>query len=494
MEKRLCILNVEDEKVDHMALQRMVREKNLPYDIEWASLFGEALKMLKDNRYDLIILDYMMPDGDGLQLLEKIEETPSLFLTGSGDERIAVKAMKGGAYDYLIKDPERAYLELLPVTIERILLAHQMEEKQKKTEDALRRSEEYARNIVDSSIDMIIAVDRDRRIIEFNSAAEKTFQYSRDEIIGQHIDILYADPKKEGQLVHEETALNGCCVREIMNRRKNGEQFPAFLSASLLKDSSGEVAGYMGVSRDITETKTTQKMLLQSAKLASLGELAANIAHEINNPMTAVLGYTSFLLEDMEEGGDYYESLKTIERESLRVRDIVRNLLDFARKDVTRKVETDVGEIIDDTLSLVNHMADLADIRIEKNYKENLPKVIVDTNQIKQVFINLINNACHAMQGGGKLLISTDVETEREDGRDYIKATFKDNGCGIPNQALGRLFEPFYTTKGDKGTGLGLSVSYSVVKDQGGDIFVKSEEGKGSEFTVLLPIANEVLI
>jgi len=240
---------------------------------------------------------------------------------------------------------------------------------------------------------------------------------------------------------------------------------------------------------DVTEAKMAHKMLSQSAKLASLGELAANIAHEINNPMTAVLGYTSVILEEMECGERNYEELKAVERESLRVREIVRNLLDFARQDNLQKMETDISTVIEDTLSLVIHMADMSNIDIVRNYGEDLPKLTIDVNQIKQVFINLINNAAYAMQGGGKLMISTGLTSKDESS--YILAAFKDTGCGIEAPDLEKVFEPFFTTKGKNGTGLGLSVSYGVVKDHGGNILVDSKDGQGSEFTIMLPIGDK---
>ena len=239
--------------------------------------------------------------------------------------------------------------------------------------------------------------------------------------------------------------------------------------------------------KGMNELKTAQEMLIQSAKLASIGELGSNIAHEINNPMTAVLGFASYILEEIGEDSPYFEDLKAVEGEALRVRGIVRNLLDFARQRKLRKDETDINMVLLEALTLVNHMAEIAHIKIETEFGEDLPDIMIDVNQIKQVFVNLVNNACHAMEGGGILRIRTEIKQVEGGEEDQIHISFKDTGCGIPKEIMKNIFDPFYTTKGEKGTGLGLSVSYGIVKNHNGYIVIESEVGQGSEFIVMLP-------
>ena len=242
--------------------------------------------------------------------------------------------------------------------------------------------------------------------------------------------------------------------------------------------------------QQVEEQRRLQEQLLQSTKLAALGELAANIAHEINNPLTGVLGYAALLQREFSPDDPIGKNLKVIENETIRARDIVRNLLDFARQEGLKKRRTSVREVMDDTLSLLRKQADLINVKVELDYSENVPQVYVDINQMKQVFINILNNALHAMEGGGTLTLS--IRSAKPDGkRPWVEVAFTDTGSGIPADKLDLVFNPFYTSKdAGEGTGLGLSVSQRIVEEHGGVIEVASEVGKGSTFTVKLPTAN----
>ncbi len=243
---------------------------------------------------------------------------------------------------------------------------------------------------------------------------------------------------------------------------------------------------YDKLHQQMQELKQTQDQLIQSTKLAAIGELVANIAHEINNPLTNILGYISLVLEATEESDSRRQDLKVIEQETLRTRSIVRNLLDFARQNEPRKEQVDINQVIGDTLMLVYNMAEVANVRIVSNLGEKLPSILMDINQSKQVFINLMNNAIQAMPKGGVLTIKTFAE------QSHVVVQFSDTGVGIPQKNLYKLFDPFFTTKpAGKGTGLGLSISYGIIKKHGGTIQVESEEGKGSTFTVRLPLKFE---
>jgi signal transduction histidine kinase len=240
---------------------------------------------------------------------------------------------------------------------------------------------------------------------------------------------------------------------------------------------------YEKLQQQMEELKQTQTQLIQSTKLAAIGELVANIAHEINNPLTNVVGYTSLVLEVTDEADPRHGDLKVIERETLRTRSIVRNLLEFSRQGQPTKEWAEVNEIVGDTLALIQNLADAANVRIVTQLGESLPKILIDVNQIKQVFINLMNNAIQAMANGGILTIQSFVQQE------YLIVQFVDTGVGIPQEHLYKIFDPFFTTKpAVKGTGLGLSISYGIIKSHGGNILVESQIGKGSKFMVRFPL------
>lgn len=237
---------------------------------------------------------------------------------------------------------------------------------------------------------------------------------------------------------------------------------------------------YRSLQDQMAELKETQEQLIQSAKLAAIGELASNVAHEINNPLTSIIGFTE-LIKDEGDVAVIKSRLDIIEQESMRARDIVRELLHFARKRPLQLTELDINQTLKDVLPLVESQAKLNNVGLVEHY-EALPGTVGDPNQLKQVFINIINNAISAMPDGGKLTLKTALQG------DYITVTFSDSGHGIRQEVLQRIFEPFYTTKKDKGTGLGLSISYRIVQEHGGRIDVESSEGSGTTFTVRLPV------
>ena len=235
----------------------------------------------------------------------------------------------------------------------------------------------------------------------------------------------------------------------------------------------------------------SQRQLLQSAKLAAIGELATNIAYEVNNPLTGVLGYTGLLLKSDDIPGEKKEHLRTIERETLRAREILKNLLDFSRRKPPHLVQTDIAGIIEDTISLVKGQAKVAHVEVRTECPAGLPLVAVDTDDMKQVFVNLINNAFFAMPSGGALTVRCGAETD-ETGRQFVVVGLSDTGQGIPEDHLDKIFDPFFTTRADGGgTGLGLSISFMVIKNHGGRIEVESTVGQGSTFRVILPAQAE---
>jgi len=240
---------------------------------------------------------------------------------------------------------------------------------------------------------------------------------------------------------------------------------------------------YEGEKQRMAELQRTQAQLIQSTKLAAIGELAANIAHEINNPLTSVLGFASYLAEQVPHGQPMREELDLIQEEAGRARDIVRDLLHFSRQREFIPQITDLNAVLEQTLSMVRRQGALDAITLHEEYASGLAPVEVDVPRIKQVFLNLINNAVYVMKdSGGSLTIRS-----RANG-DMVQVEVTDTGTGIAAEHLDRIFEPFFTTKPEvSGTGLGLSVSLGIVQSHGGTIEVQSELGRGSTFTVKLP-------
>jgi len=226
---------------------------------------------------------------------------------------------------------------------------------------------------------------------------------------------------------------------------------------------------------------STRQQIGQSEKLASIGRLTAGIAHEINNPLTGVLTYAHMLRKSGGQNEQQQEDLEVIIRETTRVREIVRGLLDFSRQSPSSMETLDVNDVIRQTLMLLRSQKEFKSITIEERMTQNVPPIRGDRNQLQQVFLNLALNACEAMSGGGTLSVTTSVEDQN------VMISVGDNGCGIKPEDLERIFDPFFTTKPvGKGTGLGLSVSYGIIEQHGGRFEVESEVGRGSTFTVAL--------
>lgn len=237
----------------------------------------------------------------------------------------------------------------------------------------------------------------------------------------------------------------------------------------------------------VASQRLAETRLIQAAKMAAVGEMAAGIAHELNNPLTTISGFSELILEELPPDSTQRADLELILREARRARDVVRRLLDFARQSESVRTPANVNELIEETLALMKHLLHTSGIEVVRDFAAQLPQVSLDRNQIKQVFLNLFHNALHAMPTGGKLLIRT--QRRRRDGRSWVSIAIRDTGMGIAPEHLPRVFEPFFTTRAHEGgTGLGLSVSYGIVVDHGGDIEVESEVGKGSCFTVWLPV------
>ncbi len=235
------------------------------------------------------------------------------------------------------------------------------------------------------------------------------------------------------------------------------------------------------------ELQQVQDQLIRAGKMAALGELAAGVAHEINNPLTGVLTFSSLMLKKVDETHPWKKDLENIVQQTTRCRNIVRGLLDFARQRKPDKKEWDIHALLDNIVTLVEKQAPFQNIRIVKEFKTGVPLLFIDADQIQQVFMNILLNAADAMAGnGGTLTIKTDLQDK------MAEISFTDTGCGMPKEHLSKLFAPFFTTKETgKGTGLGLAISYGIIQSHNGDITVESEVGKGSTFRIKLPIEKQ---
>lgn len=370
----------------------------------------------------------------------------------------------------------------------------------KRIEEERRETNEFFRNLIESSVDGIIATDMKGNIFIFNKGAEDLTGYSASQVIGRlHITELY--PKGMAKEIMENLrspdhgGVGKLTPLQLTVLNKAGKQVPIQLSAALIYDRSHKEVATVGIFTDLRprlqmekKLEETHLQLVSSEKMASLGKLAAGIAHEINNPLGGILIYSSLLMEDLPEEDPKRQDLGRIVQEAGRCKEIVKSLLEFARQTEPKREPIDINRAITDGLFFLENQALFHNIRITKRLDPSLPWVTGNAGQLKQVFMNIIINAAEAMHGSGELTITTFSST----GRTSVFVEFTDTGEGIPEENLSRIFEPFFTTKDvGKGTGLGLATSYGIIESHGGKIGVKSTVGEGTTFTIELPILAE---
>ncbi len=351
-----------------------------------------------------------------------------------------------------------------------------------------RRTGEKLGRILSHSPDLIVTTDVNGRITELNRGAERLLGFRKQETMGQPVAMLLHG-ESDRQLTREVLEQGLLPSRLIRMNRKGGGEVDVELQLCVLKDDGGEVTGTLWIGRDVTELRTAQLQLLQSEKLSTIGEVISGVAHELNNPLSGVLGFSQLLMARHHDG-PLARELERINESALRCQKIVKNLLSFARAETPERKLLGVNGIIEKTLELRRYQLRVHDIEVHKELDPELPRTLLDFHHIQQVLLNLINNAQHAMSEDRSRAGELRVRTRRVD--DRIRIEISDNGIGMDRQTLDKIFDPFFTTKNEgEGTGLGLSVSYGIVREHGGRIWAESRPDEGSTFVIELPIIKD---
>ena len=363
-----------------------------------------------------------------------------------------------------------------------VVISRDITEQKKMELDYLRFS-----NVIQHTINPIQITDAKGRMVYVNPAFETASGYSKEELIGKNPRILNSG-KHTREFWSEvwKYILSGkVWVGHLENVRKDGLPFHTELVISPIVDSHGGVIGFLGAHRDITEQKILEQQLVRSQKMESIGTLAAGLAHEVGNPLTAISSLVQ-VIERTSQDEFAKEKLALINNQVVRITKIIRNLVDFSRPSMNIAKETDVNKVIQDALNIVQYGKRVKNIDFTLDLQEQLPPIHAVSDQLTQVLINLLINAIDSLEGKpGKIAVRS---FERDNA---VQIEVRDNGKGILEDDREKIFEPFFTTKEvGKGTGLGLWVSYGIIKTFGGDVNVESVVGRGSKFTITFPLSG----
>lgn len=620
---RIRVLLVEDNPGDARLLREVVREaEGAHIQLTHVDTLGKALLRLDADQFDVVMLDLSLPDADGLETLVRTHShTPSVpivVLTGLDDEGLAIRAVREGAQDYLVKGT---------VTGQLLVRAMRYATERKRAVEALQRSEEYFRSLIENALDIITVVDVDgavrygspsfervlgypqgaltsenlfklihpedrdhvrqmletgaqnpgatqsiqfralhrkgswrvleaigkrfeiestaagyvlnsrditerkrseeavrqanetlRAVIEmsplaiytldlegvvrvWNSSAHKMFGYTEEEAVGSPLPIILPeDVVTFRRRLNVITAGETQAGAEERRRRKDGHGIDVSFWTAPLRDADGAVIGIVEVVADNTDRKRLEEQFRQAQKMEAVGRLAGGVAHDFNNLLTVITGYCQMLLDRFPVGDSTREDMLQVLKAADRATALTRQLLAFSRKQIVQPKVVELGALVTDMQQMLKRLLGV-NIELILGIDPNLGKARVDPGQLEQVIVNLVVNARDAMPDGGRLVIDLrNVQLDSDGGTremplsrgSYVVLEVMDTGTGMDEETRSHLFEPFFTTKEKgRGTGLGLSTSYGIVKQNHGEILVRSEPGEGSSFSIYLPRIDE---
>jgi PAS domain S-box-containing protein len=496
---RYKILFVEDDKFDQMAFNRIVGQQQLPYDYTIADSIEQAKNVLKSHTFDIIVTDYSLGDGTGFDVIALARNTPVVFVTGAGDEEIAVNALKLGAYDYMVKDGGCDHLKLLPQVLKQAIMRkkttdelHQYHDNLEtlvcQRTDQLVREKELLTVTLAGMTDAVIAVDCEKQIFLFNTVAETLTKYRAEEAQGKPIDhiLRFIDERTKRSIESPiERAIAGGTTQHGTDRdvliARDGAHCPVSVSATPIRNSEGTIIGVVIVLRNTAAQREIDRMKQN---------LISCVSHELRTPLTAIKSYVATILRDpnMPEQ-TRLKFLAIIDSESNRLQKLIEGLLELSQIEsgapqIVKRLVC-VPTLIAQAVQSLQPAADKKSISITTDVEGDLGQFTADENKLRSLITNILDNAVKFTPGSGLVSIFA-----KRCGHELV-IRISDNGIGIPSQALPRIFDPFFRVHHPDanipGTGLGLAIVKEIVDMHCGRIEVESEPAKGTTFSVYLP-------
>lgn len=485
------ILVVDDEHLILRIITDILSKQG--YEVKTAPNYHNAIQHLESEEFSAVLTDIRMPEKSGIDLLTHVrelnEDVPVILMTGFASMDSAMEAVKQGAFDYLTKPLDFAKLtKVIKQSIEKFELQKTNKELVDKLQEINTNLEEKVsdrsrelKNILNSANEAIITTNNS---LVVKTANPKTMEILGEDCVGKDLSSL----------------INGINFKKIIpnilnnastskHSVKYGDKHLEINFSQFIDYETEEVFGIVAIIDDITDKKKLEEQLLHSTRMSAVGQLAAGIAHEFNNVLSGIIGYTSLALT-RDDINKIKNDLKVVDKASQRAIDVIKQLLTFSKQKEEKYTLSNIDEIIEDAISLVHNSLNKESIKIAKHYSK-VPAVRINKGEIQQVIINLIINAQHAIVQNESLQNDRVIGIKTEVKGADIKIEVSDTGTGIPKEVIPKIFDPFFTTKNkneeQSGTGLGLSVSYAIVERHRGSIEVSSVKDEGTTFTIYLP-------
>jgi PAS domain S-box-containing protein len=481
----LQVLIIDDKPGDVLLITQELRKREYSVMFTVVDNSEDFAGSLAIKKWDVIISDNSMRGFTGVDAWNVLKasgrDIPFIIVSDSVDEEQVTKLMRLGVCDCIMK----SNLQRLVPALEREIRESRSRREKAHEEKLLFDSENRYRSLFEDSPLGILTIDYEGKTLDVNEAALM--------ILGSPSEKVVKESNVLNSPLTKTAGISGFIKKCMDKDQSEAEEFSyitswkkqvyAIFTIIPVKDSTRKVVGAQILIQDIAQLRKAEAQLLQSGKLAALGQMAAGIAHELNNPLTVIMGNAQFLgsIKTMDEKSQQiYSEINTA---SQKCKKIISDLLEFSRLKETEYVKFAVSKMLDNSVGLVPYQSKLNKVQLEYDYGPDVPEIECNVSKIEQVFINLITNAVQAMPKGGKLKIATSFDKDAG----AVKILFSDTGAGLDECTLSKIFTPFFTTK-DKGTGLGLSVSQKIVELHGGRIKAESRgKGLGSTFTVMLP-------
>jgi signal transduction histidine kinase/CheY-like chemotaxis protein len=546
VDNKFSMLVVDDEQDVRDYLGRGLNRRG--YNVLEASSAEEAIEKVRSNDVDLVLLDVKLPNMDGVQALEEIKkinpEIEAIMITGHGTIESATESMKKGAYDYVEKPLS---IEKIVLMIEKALEKHQLKElvalyEISKAIFSTIEMNDLLEIIVDLTMRVLQADDTSVMLFDEQNKLYIAISYGLEEqirrdtrlAVGERIAGWVAEYKQSLLLLNglkDDFRFEGVRGREeiksslvipllkndkllgiltvnrmrIVNNFNKGDLYKANIFASLVslaldnanlykefrkaqdqvvKTNAELLNNVIDLRKSNAELQNSQRQLVQSTKMAALGRLVADMAHEVNNPLMIISGRAQLSLMEEINNEKVKSNIEIILEESLRAKDVMERLLRFSRPSKGEYENVNINTSIAGLVSIIKHQFELNGTMIRTDFSETPLFVLIEEKHIQEALLNILNNAKDAISGKGEIVITTRAEA------DFARIDIKDSGCGMSQDVLDKIFDPFFTTK-EKGTGLGLSVCYSIIKEFNGDLRFASSSGEGTTATILLPLKKK---